>query len=74
MDVDTGKVDEAVLALLYLGLHETARTWKSFDWDAMERLHAKGYVTSSVSRSKSVVFTEEGLRESERLFRKLFTR
>ena len=74
MDVDTDKVDEAVLALLYLGLHETARTWKSFDWDAMQRLHGKGYITSPVSKAKSVVFTEQGLRESERLFRKLFAR
>jgi hypothetical protein len=74
MEVDTEKVDEAVLALLYLGLHETARTWKSFDWDAMERLHAKRYITSPVSKTKSVVFTEQGLRESQKLFRKLFTR
>ena len=73
MKVDTEKVDEAVLALLYLGLHETARAWKSFDWDAMERLHAKGYITSPVSKTKSVVFTKEGLRESQKLFRKLFT-
>jgi hypothetical protein len=58
MEVDTEKIDEAVLALLYLGLHETARAWKSFDWDAMERLHAKGYITSPVSKTKSVVFTE----------------
>jgi hypothetical protein len=28
MEVDTEKVDEAVLALLYLGLHEAARAWK----------------------------------------------
>jgi hypothetical protein len=74
MDVDADKVDEAVLALLYLGLHETVRTWKSFDWDTMERLHAKGYIASPVSKAKSVVFTEDGLRESERLFWKLFAR
>jgi hypothetical protein len=74
MEVDTEKVEEAVLALLYLSLHETARAWKNFDWEAMERLHAKGYITSPVSKAKSVVFTEEGLKESEKLFRKLFTR
>jgi Domain of unknown function (DUF6429) len=28
--------------------------WKSFDWDAMERLHGKGYVTSPMSKAKSV--------------------
>ena len=74
MEVDTEKVDEAVLALRYLGLHETARAWKSFDWDAMERLHAKGYIACPMSKAKSVVFTEEGLRESQKLFRNLFTR
>ena len=40
----------------------------------MERLHVKGYITNPVSKAKSVVFTEEGLKESEKLFRKLFTR
>jgi hypothetical protein len=63
-----------VLGLLYLGLHETDRAWKGFDWDAMERLHEKGYITSPISTAKSVAFTEEGFKESERLFTKLFTR
>lgn len=29
------RIDDAVLALLLLGLHEGDRAWKSFDWDAM---------------------------------------
>ena len=49
------------------------RTWKSFDWAAMERLHTKGLISDSVGKAKSVVFTDEGLRQSEALFRKLFT-
>ena len=40
----------------------------------MRRLHEKGYITDPVSKTKSVVFTEESLRESERLFRVLFGR
>jgi hypothetical protein len=38
-----GKIDEAVLALMYLTLHDAnrisglARAWKSFDWAAMNR-------------------------------------
>jgi hypothetical protein len=37
-------IDEAVLVtLLYLGLHDRERAWKSFDWEAMGRLHAMGY-------------------------------
>ena len=74
MNIDTEKLDQATLALLYLGLHEGARTWKAFDWDVMSRLHEKGYITDPVSKAKSVLFTEEGLRESQRLFQALFTR
>jgi hypothetical protein len=72
MDYDTDKVDEAVLALLYLTLHDGARAWKSFDWDAMNRLHEKGYISNPIGKAKSVVLTEEGLQEAERLFKKLF--
>jgi hypothetical protein len=71
--IDTERIDETVLALLYLGLHEGNRTWKGLDWDAMGRLHEKGFITDPVTRAKSVVFTEEGLRESQRLFEALFT-
>jgi len=72
-DINTGKIDDAVLALLYIGLHDECRAWKGFDWDAMHRLHEKGHITDPVGKAKSVVFTEKGLRESQRLFRELFT-
>jgi hypothetical protein len=72
MDYDADKVDEAVLALLYLTLHDGARAWKSFDWEAMNRLYEKGYISNPVGKAKSVVFTEEGLREAEKLFQQLF--
>jgi len=72
MDIDEDKIDRAVLALLYLGLHDGERTWKGFDWDAMRRLHEKGLISDPVTKAKSVVFTDEGLRESERAFRELF--
>ena len=71
MDID--KVDEAVLALLYLGAHnDGARTWKSFDWDAMERLHEKGLISNPVSKAKSVAFSEEGFERSKEAFNRLF--
>ena len=72
MDHDTDKIDDAVLALAYLTLHDGARVWKSFDWDALNRLHTKGYISNPVSKAKSVVLTEEGLKEAERLCEKLF--
>lgn len=41
MPLDTNRIDDAVLALLMLGLHEGDRAWKTFDWDAMNRLHER---------------------------------
>jgi hypothetical protein len=36
VDIDTDKIDEAVLALLHLTLHDRFRAWKGFDWDALD--------------------------------------
>ena len=73
-DIDTDRIDEAALALLHLGRHDVYRTWKSLDWDVMNRLHEKGFISDPVGKTKSVVFTDEGARRSEDLFRKLFAR
>ena len=74
MDIDTDKIDEAVLALLYLTLHDQFRAWKGHDWDVLDRLYRKGMIDNPVSKAKSVMLTDEGLSESERLFRRLFER
>jgi hypothetical protein len=74
MDVNEDKIDEVVLALLYLTLHDGVRAWKGHDWDALDRLYQKGMIDNPVGKAKSVVLTDEGLAESERLFRKLFER
>jgi hypothetical protein len=74
MDIDTDKIDEAALALLYLTLHDDSRAWKGLDWDVMNRLHEKGFISNPVGKAKSVLLTEKGLQESERLFRKLFAK
>ena len=42
MDIDTDKIDEAVVALLYLTLHDQFRAWKGHDWGALNRLYQKG--------------------------------
>jgi hypothetical protein len=74
MELDTNKIDDATLALLYLGLHDGARAWKGFDWDAMDRLHQEGYIADPRGKAKSVVFTEEGLERAQRLLEKLFSK
>jgi hypothetical protein len=74
MAIDTDRIDDCVLALLLLGRHDGSRVWKSFDWDAMHRLHEKGMISDPVGRSKSVVLTNEGLERAERLFEECFAR
>jgi len=72
--IDTDKIDETVLALLYLTLHDGVRAWKGHDWEALNRLHRKGMILNPIGKAKSVVLTDQGMAESERLFRELFER
>ena len=74
MEIDQEKVDEAVIALLYLTLHDDFRAWKSFDWETLDRLHEKGLIDNPVNKTKSIVFTNSGLQKSEELFKQLFTK
>ena len=74
MEYDEDRIDEMVLALLRLGLHEECRVWKGHDWDAMDRLHTKGYISDPQGKAKSVVLTQEGERRSRELFERHFTR
>lgn len=68
------RIDEAVLALLLLGLHDGDRVWKAFDWGAMDRLHAKGLISNPAGRTKSVRLTEAGLEAAREAHEALFRR
>jgi hypothetical protein len=72
MSLNTDKIDEAALALLYLTLHDGNRAWKGFDWEALGRLHEKGMIHDPVGKVKSVVFTQEGLERAKELFETMF--
>ncbi len=74
MEYDEDKVDEMVLALLFLTLHDGYRAWKGHDWSAMDRLHKKGMIANPVGKAKSVALTEEGLQRSRELFTKHFAK
>ncbi len=74
MEIDTDKIDDAVLGLLWLTLHDGRRAWKGFDWGALDRLHQKGLIADPANKAKSVVLTDEGFTRAEELFKALFTR
>lgn len=77
MKPNPDKIDDAVLALLHLtSFREHAdtltRAWKGHDWDALARLHAKGFIGDPVGKAKSVVLSEAGERRARELFTQLF--
>jgi hypothetical protein len=72
--LDKDCIDDAVLALLYLTLHDGFRAWKGFDWETLRRLHEKGLIDDPVGKAKSVAFTNEGLERSEALYKAMFTK
>lgn len=75
MKYDEEKVDEMVLALLYLTSFTErgiTRAWKGQDWDVLNRLCEKGLISDPKSKAKSVVLSEDAAKESARLFWKHF--
>jgi hypothetical protein len=73
---DKDKVDEVTLALLWLTSFKDpvgVRAWKGQDWETMERLHAKGFISDPKNKAKSVVLSEEGEKRSTELFKKYFS-
>lgn len=74
MGPDDQKVDAAVLALMHLTLHDEVRAWKGFPWEATARLHERGFIENPVNKAKSVVLTEQGLAEAERMFKELLAK
>ena len=59
--IDSEKLAEVALGILSLTLHD-GRVWKSLDWSLMNVLHEKGWITDPVSKTRSVLLTEEGSR------------
>ncbi|MGA8223303.1 MAG: DUF6429 family protein [Candidatus Acidiferrales bacterium] len=75
MVINEEKIDEVVLALLHLTTFNDKtgrRAWKGHDWDVLNRLNEKGYISDPATTAKSVRLTDEGARRSKDLFDKYF--
>ena len=70
MTYDRDRAGDLVLALMQLGLHDGARTWKGYDWDILGYLHERGYISNPVGKAKSVALSEEGEARSREMFDK----
>ena len=74
MEIDEDKIDAAALALLSIKVDQYGRAWKQLDWDVLNRLHEKGYISNPINKNKSIVFTEEGATKAEEQFKLLFSK
>jgi RNA:NAD 2'-phosphotransferase (TPT1/KptA family) len=78
MEIDTDKIDETVLALLYLTSYSMSgseiRAWKGHSWEVLSRLYEKGYIHDPVNKAKSVGFREGGHERAKELFEAYFTK
>jgi len=75
MEYDQEKVDDMVLALLYLTSSQDqygTRAWKGLNWEVMDRLHEKGYISDPKDKGPTMTLSEEGARLSKELFLKYF--
>jgi len=77
-EIDYDKLDKTVLALLWYGRFKlrkqepNLRSYKSYDWDIMNRLHEQGYITDPRNKYKSVCLTEEAEKIAPQLFEEFF--
>jgi hypothetical protein len=74
MAIDTDRIDDAVLALLHLTLHDESRVGKGFDSDTLGRLHQKGMIGDPAGEADTVALTSDGLQRSTKLFETMFTK
>ena len=74
MKHNTDKIDEATLALLYLVTWREeggTRAWKFSEWETMDRLHKKSWISDTRNKAKSVAATDDGYQKAEDLFQVL---
>jgi hypothetical protein len=71
---DIDKLAEVALGLMFLTIHGDSfpRAWKGLDWDVLNLLYEKGWISDPKSKAKSVALTEEGVRLAQAFFEKHF--
>ena len=76
-DLDQEKLAEAALAILSLSRMVEpygVTAWKGIDWDVMNMLHDKGWISNPVGKQKSVGITEEGIKLADQFLEKHFAK
>jgi hypothetical protein len=75
LSYDNDKVEDMVLALLYLTSSRdqfATRAWKGIPTQILEKLFRKGYISDPNDKSPSLILSEEAAARSKELFFKYF--
>lgn len=75
MEYDKDKVDDMVLALLFLTSSTdqfSTKAWKGLHWETLDRLYQKGWITDPNAKLPTVVLSPEAAQRSKELFTKYF--
>ncbi len=76
MSVNWDKVDEAALALMHLTTFtergSQPRSWKGFDWDILDRMFERGWISDPQTKARSVVVFDDAVGLSKDLFERQF--
>jgi hypothetical protein len=75
MEYNEEKVDDMILALLYLTSSTDkygTRTWKGLDWKVLDRLYKKGYISDPREKGPTMQLSAAGAERSKRLFEENF--
>jgi len=76
MEYNQDKVDDMVLALMYLASSTNefgTRAWKGLDIKILDRLVKKGLVSDPGDKSPTLLLSPEGADRSKRLFEEYFS-
>jgi Domain of unknown function (DUF6429) len=58
IEIDEERTDEVVSALLYLTTFKSKpywRAWQGHNWDSLDRLHQKGYISDPATKAKTAL-------------------
>ena len=73
-ETNPAKLEETILALPGVFEFENGRVWKRYDFDVMEVLHKKGYISTPRGRTESIYLTETGMDLAKELAKAHFGR
>ena len=77
MEYNQEKVDDMILALLFLTSSTDkygTRAWKGLDWQVLDRLYKKGYISDPREKGPTMQLSDAGAERSKQLFDEHFVK